>query len=102
MQLNCCDICESIIEDKIYVMAITESFLQKTKTQYEDTKSFEDSMKVYNRLMSQHQKNTKVFDLCPGCQKVLGYLLGLRKGEVKKLKEKAKKIYEKGTNNGEV
>ena len=102
MQLNCCDICESIIEDKIYVMAITESFLQKTKSSYDETKSLEDSMKLYNNLMSQHKKSTKVFDLCPGCQKVLGYLLGLRKGEVRKLKEKAQKIYEKGAKNDEV
>lgn len=87
-----CDLCSEIIKGKIYYLAVTETEVPDNKNKLIEFITLEQAFSMMAKKQEELHKNTKYYEICEGCKKVLDYLLVMRKDHLQVLKQEAEGI----------
>lgn len=86
MNQKICDFCMQVIGDKVFYLAITEARLTKEEDKLAQFVTLEEAFRMLNQKHQELRENTKYFEVCEGCKKVLDYLLTMRSDQLKAMK----------------
>ena len=89
-----CDFCKEIITSKIYYLSITESEIPKSQNKLLEFVTMEKALSIIQKSNSGLQKNTKHYEICQNCKKVIDYLEIMRVENLKLLRNEVNGILE--------
>ena len=87
-----CDFCKEIITSKIYYLSITEADLPKLQNKLLEFVTMEKALSIIQKKNNDYQKNTKHYEICKNCKKVIDYLEIMRIENLKILKNEVNGI----------
>lgn len=99
MEFHACDICNTILKEKFYVLAINCVNKSDYDEEGKEPITLEEFFRKLNDYNSRQRKKVQFKEICPECYKVLNHLFKMRLKEIKKMKKEIENIYNKPYNN---